>query len=173
VRISLRSKGGTTYCDIDSADAELAERRWHLNRDGYVVRNYWIKGKCFTEFLARTIMSAPAGVEVDHKDGNKLNNRRSNLRLATRGQQNQNRVSWAASGYKGVHRNGKRWKALVHINGERHYLGTFDTPEEANDVAIAFRTDNYIDHRPEEKLLPHAQRIVRERRIKEQQDGSQ
>lgn len=72
--------------------------------------------------------------ELDHKDGNKLNNAISNLRLATRSQNSVNRRGRAESGFKGVRlsRSGKRWCAGV-LNGRRFiYLGTFDTPELAH-----------------------------------------
>jgi len=72
-------------------------------------------------------------VEVDHKNGDPLDNRRQNLRLCTHAQ-NQHNTGLSCvntSGFKGVSKRGKRWKAQIRINGKQTYLGTYDTPEEA------------------------------------------
>jgi len=72
---------------------------------------------------------------VDHVDGNGLDNRRSNLRLATASQNqcNQRRSSANSSGFKGVTwcRKGKRWKARIKVNKVLKHLGTFTSPEAA------------------------------------------
>ena len=73
--------------------------------------------------------------DVDHKNGNKLDNRRDNLRLATRTQNQYNRGKNAnnTSGYKGVTVSPDKckWVARIRIDGVRQNLGTFDTKEEA------------------------------------------
>lgn len=69
--------------------------------------------------------------QVDHRDGDPLNNRRENLRAATRGQNNSNakKRTGSISSFKGVTRpiNKKRWLARCGHS----YLGYFDTEEEA------------------------------------------
>lgn len=90
--------------------------------------------KCI--LLHRAIMGFPEGLEIDHIDGDGLNNRRSNLRIATAFQNHQNtplRVD-SASGLKGAHpcRQTGRWKSEITANGRTHYLGRFDTPEAAH-----------------------------------------
>lgn len=71
----------------------------------------------------------------DHINGNTLDNRRSNLRVVTRTQNNQNVTirKHNKSGYKGVSLEKKtgRWVAVIQANNKRIHLGTFDTPEEA------------------------------------------
>ncbi len=73
--------------------------------------------------------------EVDHKDGDGLNNRWDNLRVATRSQNHANskRASDNTTGFKGVRkqRNG-RYQARIAIKGKRLHLGTFQTPEAAH-----------------------------------------
>lgn len=76
--------------------------------------------------------------KIDHKDGNGLNNRFSNLRLATTAQNaaNRKRPSTNSTGFKGVRRARKRFSSEIKINGKSHHLGTFDTPEEAHAAYI-------------------------------------
>ena len=74
-------------------------------------------------------------VEVDHWDGNGLNNTRRNLRIATHSQNAHSvRHVRGVSRFRGVCRasnRGKPWEARIRRNGPRIYLGTFDTEEEA------------------------------------------
>lgn len=71
--------------------------------------------------------------ELDHRDGNKLNNRLDNLRPATRVQNMANLPARSKSGFKGVKqsRTGKRWCAYILRHGKTVYLGTFDERERA------------------------------------------
>lgn len=77
--------------------------------------------------------------EVDHKDQNVLNYLRSNLRLATRSQNNANRGlnSNNTSGYKGVmfHKQTQKWKAFIKIDRKQIHLGLFHDPK---DAALAY-----------------------------------
>lgn len=84
--------------------------------------------------------------KADHIDGNKLNNRRSNLRIVTVAQNSQNMAahSDARSRYRGVdwfapH---KKWRARVCISGKVHDLGYFDDELVAAETARAFREAN-------------------------------
>ena len=78
----------------------------------------------------------PGQYEIDHIDGDGLNNRITNLRLATRGENSSNsrRRSSVLSGVKGVQANGSGFMARITKDGETHYLGTFRTPEEATEA---------------------------------------
>ena len=80
----------------------------------------------------------PDGIDVDHIDGNRLNNDIFNLRLATRSQNLQNRTKHVIgnsshSVYKGVSKaTGKRgWRAAIYPNGKTKWLGIFTTEIEA------------------------------------------
>lgn len=73
--------------------------------------------------------------EMDHRDGNKLNNRWDNLRLANSSQNQCNRRKSKSntSGFKGVYWNKRhrKWRAKIGVFGKQKYLGFFKTPEAA------------------------------------------
>ncbi len=71
----------------------------------------------------------PEGVEIDHKDTNARNNTRSNLRLATKGQNRANRKMSSATGYRGVYQVGPSFKQQIKQGGTVVYLGVHDTQE--------------------------------------------
>lgn len=87
--------------------------------------------------MQNVVLGVPAGVVVDHVDGDALNNRRGNLRVATVGQNNANAKlrSDNTSGFKGVSRvkHLKRlpWEAYIQVDGKFMRLGRYETPEEA------------------------------------------
>lgn len=80
-------------------------------------------------YMHQLILPNKYGFEVDHIDGNGLNNTRSNLRYATKAQNAQNRsvTGNGASKYKGVSKSGYRWRATIRVNGEFKHIGVFDT----------------------------------------------
>lgn len=85
--------------------------------------------------MHRLILDAPADANVDHKDHDGLNNRRSNIRLATDHQSawNTRKQLRSTSPYKGVHyqRSRKRWRSAIRIDGRLVRIGDFLTAEEA------------------------------------------
>lgn len=109
------------------------------NLQGYAVRRTSSKQTGLTLFhVARWEYlngPVPAGFEVDHHDGDTLNNCDDNLRLATASQNHQNchRYKNNSSGIKGVNwsKYHKKWIARIEVNGKRLYLGYFDSKEDA------------------------------------------
>ena len=81
--------------------------------------------------------------EVDHKDGNSLNNNVDNLREVTKEQNNQNsKISKNnTSGHKGVYWNkaSGKWMVRINVNGKSYYFGTYVNKEDAIKVAIEAR----------------------------------
>jgi len=90
--------------------------------------------------MHRQILNAPDHLVVDHIDHNGLNNRKSNLRLATFTQncQNQRRLSHKTSRYKGVcwNKRSKKWAAAIRCNNKTYHLGYF-----ANELDAAHAYD--------------------------------
>ncbi len=79
-------------------------------------------------YMHRLITNAPYGLLVDHINGDCLDNRKANLRLATNAQNNYNkRPLNSFSKYKGVFfiRKEKRWTATIGLNHKKIYLGNF------------------------------------------------
>lgn len=86
--------------------------------DGY--SSAVIGGKRF--YLHRFIMNAPKGMVVDHINRLREDNRRSNLRICTKSQNNRNS---SCKGYYFNKRYGK-WQAYIALDGKRKSLGTFE-----------------------------------------------
>ena len=129
-RISLSGKRGAgKFALVDDADYEvLSKYLWRLS-NGYPTTS--IRSTRMHRFL----MNPPAGLVVDHINGDRLDNRRSNLRVCTHRDNLRNRVTRRdnESGFKGVSRvrPGGRWKARIRIDERCLHLGVFDTPLEA------------------------------------------
>lgn len=78
--------------------------------------------------LSRLLLQAPKGMNVDHINGNPLDNRKANLRFASSQQNNRNRAKTSrpkSSQYKGVSRDRNRWTAVIYSNYRQIYLGSF------------------------------------------------
>lgn len=76
------------------------------------------------------------GMEIDHIDGDKANNRIENLRQVTKSQNNQNAKirSDNTSGTKGVYKQRNKWISQITINKKQLYLGSYNTLEQAEMV---------------------------------------
>lgn len=153
---------------VDEADHALIEGpKWHLDAAGYARRqiskgtppNRTVK----TILMHRLIMGVgPGEAHVDHINGNRLDNRRANLRLVTRAQQSQNvRRRPKTSKYRGVSRNGNRWVATARLNNEHIYLGSFQHELQAAHAAFNFRHE-HMTHNVEEPPPPAPPIVPRE-----------
>jgi len=125
---------------VDDADfARVMEHRWCAMRNRsnwYAVRGGSTEdGKRRLLSLHRFLLEAGPDQEVDHRNGNGLDCRRTNLRLCTRGQnaRNSRRPRDNTTGYKGVALIKKTGRYVAQISVERRhfYLGVFDSAEEA------------------------------------------
>jgi len=86
-----------------------------------------------TILMHRLLSDAPGDKQVDHIDGNSLNNQRGNIRICTQSQNMMNSPGFKlrASKYKGVSKNGSGWIARTKKDGKMHCFGTYKTEEEA------------------------------------------
>lgn len=138
---------------IDAADVGLInDRNWHaaVQKGGVVYARAAQprEGRKIKEHIVihRVIMGNPLFM-VDHRDGDGLNNRRKNLREATRAQNGMNRRVPCnnASGFKGVHwcNTREKWAAHIRFLGRSKHLGYFGSVEEA---AAAYREGSIKYH---------------------------
>lgn len=139
MKILVKLKNKEAVCLVDDDVAELiAGYSWRMNDRNYVRTSKYMGMKDGKEIkkevqIHRLIMDAPVNLEVDHINGNPLDNRRSNLRLCNRNQNKANTriVSTNTSGYKGVSKHKGKWQASIRINNKLCYLGRFLTKERA------------------------------------------
>lgn len=145
ILLVLRSR--TFGCNKVYFDTQFLKRfkgmTWRLFKGHKTLYAATIGKNNHVVFMHRLILNA--GVkEVDHKDGNGLNNMTSNLRPATRSQNKANRskASSNTSGYKGVFfdKSINKFKAILRANKISHYGGSFHSKEAAakryNELAI-------------------------------------
>lgn len=144
IRIPLRARDGSVraWAIVDREDADLAELRWYALTSSTSDHVYACKypGTLMHRIILSRILDGDLhrAVLVDHRNGDGLDNRRSNLRPANRSQNGANRSSTpnTSSVYLGVcrHKNGG-WQVSASYNGARRYIGYFASETEA---AIAY-----------------------------------
>jgi len=142
IEIPLRNRKGEAIAMalLDDTDAHLAALAWHLDASGYAVRlGPRIDGRQCGYRLHREVLGLAPGDErqADHVNGNRLDCRRSNLRIVTPGENMHNvRSRGGTSRHRGVYRRPSgRWAAQVRSGGRSFVLGTFDTEAEAAEAA--------------------------------------
>lgn len=133
---------------VDGADYERVKGYYwfgapgRMRKDG--TRNWWAYasiGNSKSVALHRLLMDPPAGMEVDHKNRNGLDNRRSNMRLATKGQNNANVPGRSRTGFKGVYKVARCRTTPFKAVCQGKTIGWFATAEAAamayNDAAMS------------------------------------
>jgi hypothetical protein len=118
---------------VDEEDFERANQySWSLSTKGYV--QHHPRGDILIH-LHNFILDVPASSGVDHKDRNKLNNSKYNLRIVSNSIQGQNRDRFKnnTSGYKGVSWScGKeKWQVSIKVDYKQKHLGYFTNIVEA------------------------------------------
>lgn len=149
--IKVRRRNGDTYdAIIDDEDAGLAEAvgTWNLDARGYVVRAR--KGQKSYRLHRLVLGLTPSDPSVDHRNGNKLDNRKENLVLRTQAQNSQNLAAIndrGASKYRGVswHAKTGKWRGSAKLNGRYYSLGLHETEELAHAAVVSWRRQ-YVPH---------------------------
>lgn len=138
------------FAIVDAADYQWL-MQWHwtakwskFTRSFYAVRGCHVNGKPREIKMHRQILGLEHGDkrQTDHKEtGNTLDNRRSNLRIATRSQNcsNSRRRRKNPYGFKGIHfkKSIGRWVAKIQANKKQFHLGCYQTPEAAYEAYCA------------------------------------
>jgi len=148
------SRGRVTL--IDEADVPfVSQHKWSYHPRGYAVRTVRLNGKQRTIYLHRALLNPPDDLVVDHINGDPLDNRRDNLRLATPWQNTCNGpLQSNRHGYRGVTESGSgKFVAAIKVHHRRYQLGSYNDPYTASlvyDVAARhfhgdFATLNHPD----------------------------
>jgi len=127
----------TEFAIIDLEDFDkIAKWKWYKDKKGYAV-NY--KGQKMHHFIA----PKEDGLQIDHINRVKADNRQNNLRYVTVSEnaRNRRRLKDTVNPFAGVSRHKNKWRAYIHLKTEHgaknKYLGLFDTPEQAARVRDA------------------------------------
>lgn len=128
--IILKGKyGGIALVDDDDY-LKVKDYNWVMAKEGYVFFGKYNSGKRTRILLHRLIMRTPKGYFTDHRNHNRLDNRKENLRVCTAAQNSFNRLkSSKILGYKGIYFNKdkQKWRADIHAYGKRIFLGLFES----------------------------------------------
>jgi hypothetical protein len=124
---------------VDDEDFEyLSQWKWFANRKCHIwyAKKWYRNGSHKTTVSMHVIlMNTHGGKEVDHIDGNGLNNQKNNLRICTHQENTRNARLYknSTSGFKGVtfFRKNNCWRARIQVNGIGYHLGLFKSPIEA------------------------------------------
>lgn len=126
------TQGKFALCDDEDFEW-LNQYFWSFDR--YAVRGTNSRGKFY---MHREVSKAKINQEIDHINGNKLDNRKFNLRITNRNgnMQNRNLLKTNKSGYKGVsfENQTKKWKVQICIHSHNMNLGRFATKKKAAKV---------------------------------------
>jgi len=122
-----------TFAKVDDEDFEILNtHKWYYSSARgkmYTSRNIRINGKRKRLYMHTAILGKVASKEIDHRNGDTLDNQRCNLRHCTHAENSQNRKINAnsTSGFKGVSwdNNNKKWKSRITHNGKLIHLGLF------------------------------------------------
>jgi len=124
--------------DVSDLDRVLSQPRCYCGNENYVMLGYTgIK-------LHRFLLNAPDGMQVDHINGDRLDNRRSNTRLCTAGENNMNRRYSQPLGRSGVRNvvwdpRAHKWFVKVRARGVQYLGGYFNNLEDAAEAAQRLR----------------------------------
>jgi hypothetical protein len=155
-RIPLHARDGSVraYAIVDITDAEWVNQwKWQRLSTGHAVRSSRDTGQRRFILLHRELLGLPRisdGREGDHINRDRLDNRRTNLRIVPKAGQQQNTrpQTGRTSAHRGVSwlKERNRWEAYVQINGKKRRLGRFVSETEAAEAARAARA----------RLMPYA-----------------
>lgn len=135
---------------VDDEDYELITQwKWSYFK-GYARRTgTLLNGKRKSILLHRLIINAKSGEQVDHKNRNKLDNRKENLRIATASQNAINRLNIINKSrkYRGIYFRNNSYKAAVSVNKKTYNIGSFNLEMEAAkayDIAALYYHGEFV-----------------------------
>lgn len=133
MKIIILTKGFYSIIDDEYFD-KVDKYRWSVCNESLkkpYAKTRIGKGGFLLPYL---IIDCPIGCVIDHINGNSLDNRKSNLRIATKRQNHHHQASWKGVCPKGVQPVRGRFNARIFCDGINYYLGIFNTQKEASDA---------------------------------------
>lgn len=148
---------------FDLADLQLVKNYyWSITTTGYAASYYFTRDdnnrrKHHMRLFHRLIMDAPADMDVDHINRNKLDNRKDNLRVCCSHQNDYNNSlsKRNSSGVTGVSYNKQNntWRAYINYNGKQINLGSHDTKEDAIIARLRAELEYFQEFAPQQHLF--------------------
>ena len=122
VYVAMSNDNDFMICDCDNWE-ELKSYVWAKSNNGYACSNIGGKKTLFHDL----VMKPPSLKMVDHINGNKLDNRKANLRVVTRSVNcfNRHKPTENKSGKVGVYEAGNKWVARICVDKKKIYLGRY------------------------------------------------
>lgn len=153
----------TFYFDLDDLPI-VQSRRWYVDNDGYLTSSYYYLGRLRIVRFHRIVANAKPGQWVDHRDKNRANNRKENLRCCSFSENNRNRGLYATntSGVTGVtfDKRRKRWAASITYNSKRIFIGRFQNKEDAIAARLETEIRLFGEFAPQLKLYESCKRVA-------------
>lgn len=139
------SRGYEAIVDIDDYE-ELKQWRWSITSNGYAKRCTKKNKTPVSHYMHRQIMGYPKG-HVDHINGDRLDNRRQNLRAITPSGNGLNRVELNknnSTGHRGItwDKSRSKWAVMFMKNYKHIHLGRYDKLEDAIKVKESWLKNN-------------------------------
>lgn len=145
---------------FDLDDLPIVESRsWYKDKDGYLASSYFFNNRrCFVMFH-REVMHAMSGQWVDHKNRDKTDNRKYNLRCCERTENNRNRSRFSTntSGVTGVFfdKERNRWVADITYNHKRICIGRYALKQDAIIARLEKEAELFKEFAPQRALYDH------------------
>lgn len=133
-KITLTS-GETCLVDADDYGRVTQMGQWHLSDGGYAIRRPVVDGRKTIVRMHRIILDTPEGFETDHINHNKLDNRKSNLRVCTRGENQNNKQSVGTW----LDKRRGTWRVEITVEAKKYSFGSWADKEIAMHVASDIR----------------------------------
>jgi len=146
----IQVKGGVAIVDEDDV-SRVNQYHWHTNPDGYAISNIWYEGRRTSISMHRYVMGCVPrdGKELDHINGNRLDNRKENLRFVEHIHNTWNTVKkkTASCTYKGITKNDSGgFDTQITVKGKTTFLGAYKDERECAkiyDIASAMFHGEY------------------------------